>query len=303
MIRPPFPAVIDSSLISSFRACPQQCFREYFQHYKPKMLSVHLHAGAAYARGLEVARKAFFVDKLCQDEAIACGLGALLAAYGNFECPEDSAKSATRVAGAFEYYFTRYPMETDHAIPATLPGETRGIEFSFVEPIEALHPESGDPILFSGRFDELVDYAGGRYGLDDKTTSQLGASWPKQWDLRSQFTAYCWGAAQGGFPLQGFIVRGISILKTKYDTLEAITYRPQWQIDRWYDQVLKDAARMKAMWAASNWDYDLNEACTSYGGCVFRKVCLSEDPQVWLDAEFARRRWDPVTRIETEIES
>ena len=263
---------------------------------------MHLHAGGAYARGLEVARKAFFIDGHSESEAIEQGAGALLTAYGNFDCPEDSAKSATRMAGAFEFYFTRYPMASDHAVPATLPGNARGIEFSFVEPIDASHPETNEPILFSGRFDELVDYAGGRYGLDDKTTSQLGASWSRQWDLRSQFTAYCWGAAQGGFPLIGFIVRGVSILKTKYETAEAITYRPQWQIDRWYHQVLKDVIRMKMMWMTNDWDYDLNEACNSYGGCNFKKVCLSDDPQTWLDAEFVRRRWDPVTRVETPLD-
>ena len=301
MTRPPFPTVIDSSLISAFRSCPQKAFLEYFQHYKARTPSVHLHAGGAFARGLEVAREQFFAHGRSERDSVELGLYALLKSYGDFECPEDSAKSATRMAGAFEYYFTQYPMSTDSCVPAKLPGGTRGIEFSFVEPIDIKHPETGDPILYSGRFDMIAEYAGALYGFDDKTTSQLGASWSKQWDLRSQFTAYSWGARMGGIPTQGFIIRGISILKSKYETQQAITYRPDWQIDRWYDQVILDVTRMKQMWEDERWDFDLNEACTSYGGCPFRKVCLSEDPGPWLESEFRKRVWDPVTRTETEI--
>lgn len=301
MTRPAFPSVIDNSLMSAFRSCPQKAFREYFQHYKPRSPSVHLHAGAAFARGLEVAREEFYANGKAESESIELGLYALLKAYGDFECPEDSAKSATRMAGAFEFYFTRYPMGSDHIVPATLPGGVRAIEFSFIEPLESNHPETGEPLLYSGRFDMIGEYAGALYGEDDKTTSQLGASWPKQWDLRSQFTGYCWGAGKGGFPLQGFLIRGISILKSKYDTAEAITYRPQWQIDRWYDMLMRDLTRMKAMWEAEDWDYDLNEACNAYGGCIFRKVCMSQDPAPWLENEFIRRRWDPVTRTEQEV--
>lgn len=299
--RPPFPTVIDSSLMSHFRACPRSAFLESFEHWKPRFRSVHLHAGAAYARGLEVARLAFYQDGKPEAEAIEEGLKALMLAYGNFECPADSAKSLERMCGAFEFYFSHYPMRSDSLTPLRLPGGRLGIEFSFVEPIDVSHPETGEPLLYCGRFDMIGEYAGAPYGEDDKTASQLGASWSKQWDLRSQFTAYCWGAGKSGIRLDGFIVRGVSILKTKYDTQQAITYRPQWQIDRWYEQTLKDVTRMREMWESGFWDYNLDESCNSYGGCQYRKICLSEPARqgIWLRQDFERRAWDPVTRVET----
>ncbi len=299
LIRPPFPQVIDASLISAFRSCPMKAFMEYFQHYKPRSPSVHLHAGKAFASGLEKAREAFFLHGKSESAAIEIGLRALLTEYGDFQCPEDSAKSATRMAGAFEYYFSQYPMHEDKCVPATMPGGRRGIEFSFSEPVpEITHPQTGDPILYVGRMDMLADYAGGLYGEDDKTTSSLGASWSKQWDLRSQFTGYVWGAGKSSIHLNGFIIRGVSILKTKYDTQQAITYRPDWQVERWYQQLLRDLTRMIFMWETGVWDYNLASACDEYGGCMFRKVCLSKDPGPWLEQDFERRRWDPVTREE-----
>ena len=302
-IRPPFPKVLDSTIIASFRSCPRKMQLAYLEHYKPKTPSVHLHAGGAYAAGLEAAREAFYLDGKSSSEALEIGLGALMKFYGDFECPEDSAKSLPRMMGAFEFYFERYPMESDNAIPVTLPGGKRGIEFSFAEPIDEVNPETGDPILYVGRMDMICDYAGGRFGEDDKTTSSLGASWPKQWDLRSQFTGYCWGAERAGFPLQGFLVRGVSILKTKYDTMQAITYRPTWMIERWYDQLLRDVRRLKQQWESGIFDYSLDHACTEYGGCEFRQVCLSKDPTPWLEGSFTRRIWDPVNRTEILVEA
>lgn len=298
LIRPPFPDVLDSTLIASFRSCPRKFFLEYMQHWKPKTQSVHLVAGAAYATGLEIARKAFFDEGKDSQTSIAAGLQALLTAYGDFDCPEDSAKSATRMAGALEFYFDQYPLETDEARPHKVLGEKSGIEFSFAEPLEATHPETGNPILYVGRMDMIVEYAGGVFGEDDKTTSSLGASWAKQWDLRSQFTGYTWGCKQAGIPLQGFLVRGVSILKTKYDTQQALTYRPQWQLDRWYEQLMKDIARMKECWESGYWDYDLDHACTEFSGCMFRQICLTQNPDNWLETSFERRKWNPVTRME-----
>jgi hypothetical protein len=243
-------------------------------------------------------RVAFYQDGLDATTALATGLLALTQFYGDFECPEGSAKSLGRMLGALEYYAEQYPLATDAATPSHLPGGKRGIEFSFAEPLPILHPETGNPLIYCGRMDGVMDYAGGRYGLDDKTTSQLGASWSKQWDMRGQFTGYCWGAEQAGLPLSGFLIRGVSIMKTKYDTQQALTYRPDWMIDRWFYQLIRDLERMIECWESGVWDYDLSEACNEFGGCQFKRVCLSKEPQGWLETGFVRRRWDPVAREE-----
>ena len=148
--------------------------------------------------------------------------------------------------------------------------------------------------------DMAVMWDGMKLGMDDKTTSRLGATWPKQWDLRSQFTAYTWGADVGAYKmgLQGFLVRGISILKRDYDTLQAITYRPRWQLERWHEQVHRDIRRMIRCWEEGYWDYALDSACEEYGGCQFRNACLMHEPQQLLEQHFQRRRWDPIRREE-----
>ena len=297
----PFPRVLDSTIMAAFKSCEHKAWLEFFQHYKMLNQSVHLHAGAAYAKGQEIVRTSFYLDHKSAEDSLADGLQALMEAYGDFQCPSDSAKSLERTAGALEFYYSHYRLGEDKAIPMTLLGGKRGIEFSFLEPLDALHPESGEPLLYSGRMDMMCEFEGMHLGEDDKTASQLGASWPRQWDLRSQFTGYVWGAQRASIKLDGFLVRGVSILKTKYDTLQAITYRPDWMIERWYEQLHRDIGRMIAAWKDNYFGWNLDHACAEYGGCPFRGVCQMRDPSPLLASQFERRKWDPVARTETVL--
>lgn len=300
--RPMFPHAIDSTMLASFRSCPQLMFRQYIEHWKPRVESVHLIAGAAFAKGIEKAREAFFVDGKSARESEGEGLKALLISYGNFECPSDSAKSPERMAGALEYYFDQYPLGQDGTSPLSFPNGKRAIEFSFATPLPINHPETGDPLLYTGRADMIADFAGGSYVFDEKTTSQLGASWSRQWELRSQFTAYCWASRLAGIPVDGAIVRGVSILKTKYETQQVITYRPDWEVDRWLGQTVRDLQRMIEAWKTGYWDYSLDHACAEYGGCGFRQICKSQTPENWLPIYFEKKVWDPLLKKEMSVE-
>jgi hypothetical protein len=327
-----FPHCIDSTMLAAFRSCPQKMFRHYVEHWKAKSESVHLIAGGAFAKGIEIARHAYYegvamtasiayepdevtgelkrkvtwLEESCEfhnrELAEELGLSALLAAYGDFECPPDSAKSAERTAGALEFYFENYPLGNDGTEPVLLAGGKRCIEFSFAEPLEIVHPVTGDPILYTGRSDMIAHMANGVYIFDEKTASQLGPSWSRQWDMRSQFTGYAWAAQRQGMEVDGAIVRGVSILKTKYDTQQAITYRGDWEIERWYAQLHRDVARMIQCWADGWWDYNMDSACAEYGGCGLTRICKSKDPEAWLPMDFERRVWDPLARRQMTVE-
>lgn len=301
MMKPYFPSVIDSSMLATYKSCPTKFFYNYILELKPRELSVHLHAGKSFARGLEVARRAFYEDGQSTEVAESLGLGALLEAYGDFQCPADSAKSAERTAGAYEYYFSNYPLNEEDSPPITMAGGRRGIEFTFAHPLPILHPITGDPLLYSGAMDAILSFAGGTYICDEKTTTQLGSSWSRQWDLRSQFTAYCWGAHEAGIKVDGALVRGVSILKTKYETQQAITYRPLWLINQWYVEMLDSINEIIECWKAGKWRHNFDSACADYGGCAFRDACRSENPTPYLETGFERRHWDPLTRTESLI--
>ena len=46
----------------------------------------------------------------------------------------------------------------------------------------------------------------------------------------------------------------------------------------------------------------LDNTCNEYGGCLFRQICMSKEPEPWLEANFQKRRWNPLTREEEVVE-
>lgn len=301
MPKHPFPIGIDSSMLGAFRSCPHKAMWSYFDHWKPSAESVHLIAGGAFASGIEAARRAYFEQGEESSTAEAIGLQTLLERYGDFECPPESGKSAERVAGALEFYFQNYPLGNDGTKPLQFPDNRSGIEFSFAQPLPVNHPVTGDPLLYTGRSDMIAEAYNGIFIFDEKTTSSLGPSWSKQWEMRSQFTGYKWAAQQFGIDASGIIVRGVSILKTKYDTQQAISYRTDFEVSRWLDQTCRDIERMIECWKTDYWDYDLDHACAEYGGCQFLTPCKSADPQPWLENYFVQRPWNPLEKKEQTV--
>lgn len=333
-----FPDVIDASMLSAYKSCARKFYLTYLEHLKAKEPNVHLHAGKAFASGIEAARRAFYEGRALEkcnklnkegkieiawdwfekeglkgdsEASVAKGLEVLAREYGDFSCPPESAKSFERMAGALEYYYTSYPLEHDSAIPIEMPGGKRGIEFSFALPLPIKNPDTGDPILYCGRMDAITAFASGVFVTDEKTATSLGPSWARQWDLRSQFTGYCWATREHGIRCDGVLVRGISILKTKYDTQQAVSYRPDWQINRWYANMLTIVQRLVDEYIAlcragvlseTLFEHNLDDACTSYGNCGFYDACRSEDATTWLVTNFQRKQWNPLLRTETVIE-
>lgn len=295
MPRPDFPMTIDSTMRAAFISCPRKYELEFLNNYAHPLKSIHLVAGAAFAKGLEVARSEFWAESRSPSEAWTLGLTALILAYENHEDYEGQPKDLAGMMLAFEDYWNHYGWESDYIKPH-FKGNRVCVENSFALPINVLHPQSGEPILYSGRFDMVGEYKENLFVVDDKTTGYLGAQWLKNWPLRAQLTGYCWAAQSFEFPVAGAIIRGCAIKKTGRDFAESIQYRPQWEIDRWLFQLNRDIQRMVDCWTEGYFDYALDGACANYGGCQFLDVCKFPQPQRLLDAEFVQRNWDPLAK-------
>ncbi len=307
MNRPPFPLVWNESLRSAFVSCPRAALWEHFHHFKHPEPSVHLHAGKAWASALEAMRLAYYGEGLPDAESGAIGLETLIREYGDFQAPErgsGNAKSLDRLIEAFSYYRSAFPLASDPVQPYRRRDGKPMVEFNFALPLDAenlLHPETGEPILYAGRADMIATYAGSLSIYDDKTTGQLGASWANQWNRRGQFSGYSWAAREYGIPATQVVVRGIAILKTSINHAQAITVRTPHHVDEWHGQIIRDIKRAITAWKENYFDVNLSDACSSYGGCSFQQPCMSNNPDPWLEGQFVRRRFDPITRTEEVI--
>jgi len=294
----PFPLLLDNSAISSFKKCPADWYYGSLRSIARTGGNVHLHFGGAYATGLEAGRKAFYDEGATPDEAIARALGAATIFWADFQSPEGTAKTYERLIDALCEYFEEYPLATDVIRPHRLANGKSAIEFTFAIPLPGLkHPTTGDPILYGGRFDMLAERDGSLFVEDDKTASQLGPQWMRNWLLDSQFTGYCWAARDFGYPVAGAIIRGLSILKHGFGHAQAITYRPDWQIDRWIESTTHTVRLMIAYWEQGRFPMALDKhSCNSYGGCGYHQLCESPNPESWIALNYEPRIWNPLAK-------
>lgn len=292
---PPFPAALDNTMVSTWRSCPKKFWWGYLQGWAPTDESVHLVAGGAFAKGLEVTRKAYFDQGLPFEEAIALGGAALVAAYGPFD-PHGTPKTCLNLLGALGSYFEEWPIGS-LVTPYRVPGSpTHDIECRIAVPIPGTrHPSSGDPIIYGGRFDMRGHYQTMLVGLDDKTTGQLGPSWIDRWRFNSQILGYSWGSRELGVPLAGFMIRGTSILAKGFGHSEPLQMTAKWKLDLFQEELTKTVNRMVEDYEAQRWDFNMGNSCNAYGGCPYLTLCDSPNPMDWVSTNYVRRTWDPLS--------
>lgn len=216
-----FPEHIDNTILSAAKRCQTQARYAYFENLSAAGDSVHLHYGGAVATGLEVARRMFHDHGLPAAEAVARGAAAAEAFYGDFEPPHKSPKTRVNAGRYITYYFTIWPLDSDPLQPTRGADGHLRVEWRFKHPIPDLtHPDTGGPIYLVGRSDMIPELYNMPLVEDDKSTSQLGEKWGKQWPLDSQFMGYIWAAQKDGIlvPEQpgAAMIRGVGVYTPKY---------------------------------------------------------------------------------------
>lgn len=294
----PFPEVIDNTLRADFVRCQTLARYRHFEGFVAKEPSHDLHFGQCFAFGLAETRRAFFDRRAPERDALREGVAALRKKWGDFQPPAESVKTLDRCVGALYSYTGEYPFGTDQLTPVLAAGTNQhAIEQTFKIPLAILHPDgSGKPLYYGGRTDLVAaNTSGTMWAVDEKTASRLGKQWRNYWRLDSQMTGYVWACRQQGMPVAGAWVRGIGIYKAEYGHDFAAVLRPQWQVDRWYSQMLRDVQRMIECWRTGEWNLAISkEICAVYSGCAFQGVCEAANPRMVLEDNFRVEYWNPL---------
>jgi hypothetical protein len=256
---------------------------------------------------MEVARKAFYIDKVKAKNAVEKGVAAVFAKYGSFVPDKATSKTVQRMAGALAHYFSEHPLDTDPMRAIQFPDGTWAIEHQMLEELPILHPTSGKPLLYSGRLDFMAyDPVDEKkvWIVDEKTTSQMGEKWSNQWFLDSQVSGYCWLGRKlldkhgmTDVQIAGAIINGIAIRKYDYEVQRLPVFREDWEVERWHAQMLHDVQQWKRAFLAQDHSMALDHACAYYlNPCQFTPLCKSRNPERLIDGSFVIRRWDPTNR-------
>ena len=294
-MKPPLPQVLDSTMIADFRSCPRRFYNRYVLCLVGRAKSGDLIAGGAVAAALEAVRTGVYSDGKTVEQSLIPAYRAFTKEWGPHVPAEESAKTFGRCWEAVEQYFKLYPPISDELQPLRTTEGKPFVEFSFAVPLSILHPESGEPFLYCGRFDMLGEWMSRIVVSDEKTMGQMSANWAFQWNLRNQFMGYCWGAQHYGYKCNDALIRGICILKKDIKLAQAPAHFPDWMLERFQHQLERDVQRIITCWSEDYWDYDFASACTEYGGCAYRDLCVSRKPEVWYP-HFDRLRWNPTNR-------
>lgn len=299
----PLPLVVDSTILSTVRACGMKFFWTTVKNLRAPGLSVDLHAGGVFASTIETIYRSLYLDGLSFPASVGAGQFVFEQQWGDFVIPEwkKSNKTKDRMWDAVESYLAMYHPPSDWIIPWT-DGGRDPFEFSFAIPLTLdttgldfpLHP-SGDPFIYAGRFDAIGSHHGLPCVRDDKTTSYFTKDWEQSWDLRGQFLGYCWAMQSLGFDIDTVAVRGVAILKTEIQHREAIKQYPRFLVDRWLRQSRRDIIRILESFERGEWDSSLGTECTSYGGCAYVPLCTAAVPEPW-ESQYEIRKWNPLVR-------
>ena len=303
---PRFPHVVDNSIRKDLVRCQKLAHWKHEMGYQESDQNEHTIAGGAFAAGLEIARKSFYVMGSTPERAVELGVQMVYdhPAYKNFSAPTGSNKSQDRVAGAIAFYFQEYPLATDKLKPLRLNDGSLAIECSFQFELPLHHPDTGELLVYTGRYDMLAEDENGDVWVnDEKTTGSLGPKWAAQWELDSQMSGYCFAANKlleesGDIRrVKGANIRGVSFLKNGYETVQVSAMRQQWELDRWYVQMLKDFKTWRQAYENQDHNQILDHGCALYNNpCSHSRLCKSRNPERLIDGNYVIRFWNPLER-------
>lgn len=177
------------------------------------------------------------------------------------------------------------------------------------------------PVYFTGRIDLPISWDGQLFIMDHKTDSMFfgPSSFINEQKASNQYRGYCWAFEQlTGKTIDGFVVNGIRTknppkTKPKYCTIDQwwdesfvrdITYLslyPNWQT-QWHNDAITLIEQM--FWLYSRGELNMlgkfTRACSRYGGCQYRDVCLApteeKGSEILHSSIYKDNLWSPLEK-------
>lgn len=302
------PDIWDSTMIVSARECERRFLYEHANHLHGDGVSIPLHFGGAFAKGLEAYRNSYFNNSHDEGAAFLDGADAIINAWGDhpsqFVDPRTEKadkRTLDKCIFALQNYFVQWPIATDTLQPHinTVSGKPT-YEFSFAVPLdEPIFPRqsNGEPYILTGRADTLGTYGDLPVIEDDKTTSAMGDKWVEQWYTRHQFMTYIWVLRKMGFKARHVIVRGICVRSEEIEFRETHPiHRPDHLLDKFEYELASTLYAMQTYFDAQQVPRRFGNACYShFKKCQFWDVCATrKDFELPMLRSMKRSQWDPM---------
>lgn len=289
---PNLPRVYDNTMLKILKECGYKHLLRTITGLREKKVHPRLRFGIEYHKTLEHYEylKAGGMSVLEANDA-AC-LAAMKRMVGFTS--DDNSRTTLTLVRAVTWYVTKFasdPMKT-----YIRPNGKPAVELSFRVELPLLNPD-GNPYLYCGHMDRVVEFDNGLYVDEYKTTgSALNERYFNQFSPDGQVSGYKYGGEIIlSEPIKGVVIDACQLGVNFNRFQRRQIMRTKGQIDEWLQNtcsLIKEAERF-----TQENDYTMREtSCHNYGGCEFRPSC-SKDPGVrrmYLKEDFEVNYWNPL---------
>jgi hypothetical protein len=284
----------DSTSLGWLKACPRQYQYYMIEGWRPKGDQVNLTFGIYYHNSLEKYDRHRLAG-MDHENATRYVIAELMCDENFYDWnPDHTSKNRFTLIRSIIWYLDEF--EKDALKTIVLANGKPAVELSFRMQLDwsPLGHLGEAPYILCGHLDRIVEFSGGTYVSDRKTTgTTISSSWFERFDLDNQMSLYTI-AAEVIFqtPVKGVIIDGAQVAVGFTRFARGMTYRTPSQTSEWLSD-LKYWLRQAKSFADAEY-YPMNEKSCFL--CSFKKVC-SRDPavrQMFLDSDFEKKPWNPL---------
>lgn len=269
----PYERVFDSSAMKTFARCPRKYYWRYVrdlvkQSYNPAPLqfgtAIHEALRMWYERGdIEEALTVFHT--LWEDR------------FG------DSKRTHEKGEKLLKNYAKEYPHEPFELITKPETGWT----------VELIGEK------YVGRFDLVVKWGDDYYVFDHKTATRMGSSYYNRYNPDLSTIGYTWAAEQlFNEKFKGVMYNILYFTTKQMDFDRQPIYIFDWQKQQFVDYITDRISEIKSLDPENRKEWSQKwVACTDWGSCQFRELCLEEHPEPLVRSMYKKEEWNPLNEF------
>ena len=253
-------------------------------------------------------------------EVLSAMLASNAVEFEKWQAPEDDYRNYSMACQVCEEYLQHYPIEEFTVlrkpdgspaveVPFAVPlGELSiGGELLVFRPGEAPHLEHFDklPVVWTGRIDVLYESQGRVYIMDHKTTSMMGPSYFKEFELSSQVYGYVWAASKllnrsdYGFCVNALAIRKATKTGKGNEYIRNIVSLDQSLLEEWLVDTLHIVSDFVEMARREYFPKHTKWCVGKYGVCPYMTICSLPTAQrevMLMSSLFKTVEWSPLNQ-------
>jgi hypothetical protein len=303
----------DSTSLGWLKTCPRLYQYSMIEGWRSHGPSVHLDFGSYYHHALELYDR-HRADNCDHNEALYLAVKYCLEVTWVDGAPADwghNLKTRETLVRSVIWYLEEFG-DNDAAKTVVLKNGKPAVELSFRLELDFGPKAAGyynkdmvedgrivcnQPYVLSGHLDRVVEFSGGIYVMDRKTSSTtIGSYYFDGYNPDNQMSLYTFASKViYQTPVRGVIIDAAQIAVGFTRFSRGFTFRTESQTEEWLANT-REWLRLAEQYAVQGFWPMNDKSCHQYGGCAFRKVC-SKSPEVrhkFLESDFTKRHWNPL---------